>query len=499
MKKLNITKEEIERAYLALKKLIFYENNVLLHLKMQIVNFEDDNNFLDEEQRKKFFEEFATKLDNNDDFKEFMTEISFKKVIKKVVEKNKENALLDFIKRKEIETKNELEIEEIKKILLEEKLKTEIKYNYVIDCPIELHIISILWIFNEGYKLDKKVDKYSYGYRLNYDNSGKVNKCNVFKPYAQQYKLWRSKGIEKAKEIVDEDENVILINMDLKKFYYNINHQKLKDKIAELEKSTQEKNGILESNITKIIFKINEIFDSKVSHDQNRKEKADESIIPIGLYSSPILANFYLKDLDDDILNNYNPSYYGRYVDDIFIVFKEYKTNKLKVTKREYLRKKFSNLTDMVKLEKYGIEKSLNDKILSENDKQEVIFLDNNKKRSEIQKIENSFIETASTFAFLPNEKDIEKLYNKITVDNDEDFKSKKYDVSVYLAKILDIFSGIDKKENVNKIKETAKILLEFFDEENIIKYSVYYEKIFTFLVMGELSSEIEKLYTRWY
>ena len=49
------------------------------------------------------------------------------------------------------------------------------------------------------------------------------------------------------------------------------------------------------------------------------KDIKKEDILPIGLYSSAILANIYLKDLDDIILKETSPNYYGRYVDDLFL------------------------------------------------------------------------------------------------------------------------------------------------------------------------------------
>ncbi|MGL5124944.1 MAG: reverse transcriptase domain-containing protein [Fusobacteriaceae bacterium] len=485
-----INKEELERAYLELKKLIFYENNVLLHLKMQIADFEDENQFLNEDERDKFFKNFSSRLNKKDEFKDLIKQINFKKVMKKLEEKSKEKSISEILNG---DSKDKLE--DIKKIISQDGNNPEILYNYIIDCPIELHIISVLWIFKEGYKLDKEIKKYSYGYRLNLNDDEEVISGNIFKRYAQQYQLWKNNGIERAKGIIEEDENVVLVNLDLKKFYYNIDHKKLIEKIKLSEKK------ILESHISKIIFKVNTIYDEIVSKDigvlEGEKEILKERIIPIGLYSSPILANFYLRDLDEYILKECQPDYYGRYVDDIFMVFREYKIDKEKVSKKKYLEKKFSELIDSDIFIDLGIEKSFNKKILLENDKQEVTFLSGNKKKIHIQNLENNFLEKASTFAFLPNEKEIEKLYNKISIDNDEDFKSKKYTVSVYLSKILDVFSGVDKKASRVKIKETAEILTSFFDEENLIKYAVYYEKVFTFLVMGELVDKIEVLYNK--
>lgn len=52
-----------------------------------------------------------------------------------------------------------------------------------------------------------------------------------------------------------------------------------------------------------------------------RDEEQDEIVgIPIGLTASPILANAIMKEFDVNI-NSIAPTYYGRYVDDILLVF----------------------------------------------------------------------------------------------------------------------------------------------------------------------------------
>lgn len=49
--------------------------------------------------------------------------------------------------------------------------------------------------------------------------------------------------------------------------------------------------------------------------------KKDQIVgIPIGLTASPVLANAIMKEFDKNI-NSIAPTYYGRYVDDILLVF----------------------------------------------------------------------------------------------------------------------------------------------------------------------------------
>ena len=54
--------------------------------------------------------------------------------------------------------------------------------------------------------------------------------------------------------------------------------------------------------------------------EETHPESASKGI-PIGFTSSAILANWYLANFDRDIKSKINPSYYGRYVDDILFVF----------------------------------------------------------------------------------------------------------------------------------------------------------------------------------
>ena len=107
----------------------------------------------------------------------------------------------------------------------------------------------------------------------------------------------------------------------------------LKDKIKKID------INILNSHLTEAIFKINEFYTKKFiieseSDKDFKNERKKKNILPIGIYSSAILANIYLKDLDDLILEKVSPNYYGRYVDDLFLVFIEYNIEETKNKKK---------------------------------------------------------------------------------------------------------------------------------------------------------------------
>lgn len=487
LKEITITKEDLIEAYIFLKRTIYYENNNLLHLKYQIAEFETNNNLLIDEKKEIFFDELSKKInkfkdeDGNYLIKEYLEKINYKKIIKKLEENEENKITLKVLKEN---CSSESFYNEIKSKL---EIDKKIQYNYIIDCPIELHIISMLWIKKIGYLLDNEIAKYSYGYRL--ENKGEA--FPLFKRYYIQYQNWRNNALTKTKEIIKDDEIAIVANLDLKKFYYNVSHNKLKEKLEKFDIENSSGSSVLNSNLTEIILEINKRYSEKV----NKELKSEEpnTIIPIGLYSSNILANFYLKDLDEAILK-LTPYHYGRYVDDMVIVFKEYDNkNNSKIDEEDYIEKK---LELILKEEDYLIKLGIKNSFSLKNKKQQIDIFYGKKQERKLIEMEKRFLERASTFAFLPNEEDIEKLYKKISDEND-DIKEKKYDVSVYLAKILKIFNGVDKKTSSTKLKEYVETILTFFTEENIIKYSLYYEKVFTLLVMGEFRDEIVNFYNK--
>lgn len=358
LKEITITKEDLIEAYIFLKRTIYYENNNLLHLKYQIAEFEEKNNFLDLEKREKYFRKLEKEIKQGiEGIKKYLTKIKFTKIIKKLEENEENKITLKVLKEN---CSNESFYNEIKSKL---EIDKKIQYNYIIDCPIELHIISMLWIKKIGYLLDNEIAKYSYGYRL--ENRGEA--FPLFKRYYIQYQNWRNNALTKTKEIIKDDEIAIVANLDLKKFYYNVSHNKLKEKLEKFDIENSSGSSVLNSNLTEIILEINKRYSEKV----NKELKSEEpnTIIPIGLYSSNILANFYLKDLDEAILK-LTPYHYGRYVDDMVIVFKEYDNkNNSKIDEEDYIEKK---LESILKEEDYLIKLGIKNSFSLKNKKQQI-------------------------------------------------------------------------------------------------------------------------------
>lgn len=92
--------------------------------------------------------------------------------------------------------------------------------------------------------------------------------------------------------------DLFIIRTDIKNFFPSIDNHKLYKKLI--------KSNILHTNT---INKLKPIFFSK-----------NISGIPLGLPISNSLAEIYLEDFKELIINNLNPDFYARYVDDIIII-----------------------------------------------------------------------------------------------------------------------------------------------------------------------------------
>ena len=130
--------------------------------------------------------------------------------------------------------------------------------------------------------------------------------CLIDQNVASRKEMGTSKAIEyfnKYRNICNyQYRDYYVLKCDIKGFFYNINHDILKEKL---------KKRIKDSEALNIVFKI---IDS------------EESGIPIGNMTSQILAVFYLNDMDHFIKEELKIKYYVRYQDD-FILFhksKEY-------------------------------------------------------------------------------------------------------------------------------------------------------------------------------
>lgn len=206
--------------------------------------------------------------------------------------------------------------------------RLDIEYRLIQSPSVEYQIISALWILKVGHKFEAKLDKnLSYGNRLRrkkhvlenfFSYNGPINNdsSGLFSPYYSAYKKWRNRGLSKMKELIEAENSVTAITMDLAGFYHNasanfiLRPSFLKKINIELSSDERKFTTILLNSITSWYRKTPDF------------KKREEGALPVGLSASKVISNILLYELDIQIQKGLKPDYYGRYVDDIFLVFK---------------------------------------------------------------------------------------------------------------------------------------------------------------------------------
>lgn len=335
----------VEIAYKKLKNSIFFDkSNVITRNKL--VEFEDSDQW---ENKLKDLAESLVDYDQweskEKEILETVNIITLPKTINNFSDKEKSKEGTD--EQKPISNKKV-------KFNKNHNEKTNIKdFQYMMDMSIEGHILGVLWILLIGRYLDEdgKMYKHSYGNRLRRSMFKKGKKPTyypgMFEPYFSQYTAWRDNGIDIAREHLDKGDDIIILTMDLQRYYYSVNYQEdefdnmLQAVKGENDDEKSEETDVL-TRIHNFVFNVIQSYSSKLRSEckgenlwitkdsiKQTSGEHDNNVLPIGFLPSCILANYRLNVLDQQINSRWNPLYYGRYVDDIIIVDKVEKNSEL--------------------------------------------------------------------------------------------------------------------------------------------------------------------------
>lgn len=370
----------------------------------------------------------------------------------------------------------------------------------LINADIEIHLISVMWVLEGGYILENEMDVKPYGNRLELsaDREGIVEGLRLFKPYFKNYQQWRDKAFKKSREIINEGNNSLIISLDIKNYYptVNLNFKSILDTVkAKLPKEKQGRMAIL----TELLYKIHLQY-AHINLQTNDEPKKVLGL-PIGLQSSSVIANWFLKDLDKKIRKTINPAYYGRYVDDILLVISNPNIDKtLSNLKKSALKTYFID-TKIFSLENADNENSecnyiiLNEDgedsgLMIQESKSKLYYFEHDQPTALLDKIELELKIEGSEFRFLPEEKRMKQDFfteahylafdgsiNKLR--NVSGFGVNLFGASKYLAKkIKSSLSSTRKKDN-----KVSKQIVVFFKGTRAIESFKLWEKAITFFV----------------
>lgn len=519
-----ITEFDVELAYRKLKSYIHYDNYDLFS-KTKIADFETEN--FNTEYSEDIFD-LTTEIDKK--IKKIFASITHPTASESRFFKNKIGKISANILPKSLDPIND-ELGNIYTNKYPIENYEVSRLTFFIDADIELLIISVLWLMKIGYKLEHNLYDKAYGNRLTIGNNKKVTEgLRLFKPYFKQYQRWRNEAIDKVEELIEKKEDAAIINLDIQDFFYNatISENKLSKAVGKLDGSLLE--------LHKIFIQINREYTKKlnsykyIDNDYDAILKNKEFVLPIGLPSSYVLANWYMDNFDKRIYQEVKPIFYSRYVDDILIVVNNPDFEKKKraeeceaIDKSKSLKLKLNKTDEFILRElspviapelipnqekdgqKYYFQIVCDDyeHLKIQTDKTFLYLIDANESTHFIDRLKKRLKENSSEFRDLPDESEEFPDYNEETFEAVLSGKGKKSDkilglrnakfvLTVYLAN--KIFAAL--KHQVTFNEHESKRIVSFFKGANSIDYFQLWERIIVYLLVHNDKKGFFQFYT---
>lgn len=420
--------------------------------------------------------------------------------------------------------------------------------NFLIDASVEIHIITVLWLMYCGKYLSKLVDADCYAYKLalsidelDEETEEVINGLKLYEPYFRGYQNWRDNAITKVQQLFKEKKDSTLLSLDIKDYYHNaiVNLSQIKLDLYKNKKELQINDNSQVERLFDLLILIHEVYIEKISRYKSIPPLTKgQSILPIGLLSSGLLGNLVLKEFDKDIKEKINPSYYGRYVDDILIVTTNFKVEEAALSPvNKFLSKYFverelfqyNHIPPEFKSKRQpNIPKYIEPEIKSFSDKEilyhkliaddvrfnlktnptlqiqskKVILQNFNSQESPaiINKFKKNIDKNRSEFRFLPEEEKIEAEFDEEAfyihyndsinkIRSIKEFSEDKYGASKYLAGKIFVATYTNETPD----EKTITQILTFFKGRQALAFYTLWEKVATYFFVTEQKEALIK------
>ncbi|MEO9656296.1 hypothetical protein [Marinomonas sp.] len=473
--------DHIKKAYLFVKSYAYHEN-LNLFLKQRVAEFETSNTEMEE-----VFGSILEVVDqetpcNHKSFKGWLKRINYH-LLPKLIERNEDK----------VNQNNGLFISNVRD---SEQYQVS-KVNYFINAPVEIHIIEMLWCLFVGPVLEEGMSRDSYGNRmhssaLSFSKDNDLSGQEVFKRYIDQYNQWRDQALEVATQVSKNGDDVALLSLDLKSYFYHVDLD-FENIEAEIQKHYSDN-----AQFTEFALKLNLVLEAIYTRyqqviapriKQTHIKCKDKKCLPIGMASASIIANWYLSEFDFSIGDGVRPAYYGRYVDDIIMVFKRPKfdvENPIPSFVNHYLS---SVLTATGDNAEYVISVA-NNTLPIQQDKLILQFFDKEHSRAGLEVFKQELDERSSAFKFLPSDH-IDKELDRFAYDVLYDGSANKLrsivglaENETELAKYLSSHITAHRLCKLNNRDVVLPQLKQFFKGQNALQFFRLWEKLYQYSVI---------------
>lgn len=385
--------------------------------------------------------------------------------------------------------------------------KTKLDFRLIFDGSIAFHLVSALWIIKVGHKFDLQLGYNVYGSRL---RRSKVDKkvffseqtVGSFKHYADNYKAWKQKGLNAISNKLQSGESIVAMTMDIKSFYHNINPDFL------LNPNTLKKVNLSKDEMSFT----RQLIDALKTWSKSTPEPNNIGL-PVGLSCSKVIANAALMDLDSCIESKLSPIYYGRYVDDIFLVLNNigFKDSKdiwqhlvkatdgvFKVTSKNQLKLQLPN--------------AIGSKLLFTSEKQKFFILKGQGGKDLLNGIMTQLSENASEWRLLSDLPDNGDLYPKILAAQDaglnlaeslrktDTISIRRLHFAIALRNLEAIQRNLPANEWKKQRNEYYDIVVEYIlSPKYVAEYIQYYGRLIGLAVACDDYDNAQRVIMRFY
>ncbi len=373
---------------------------------------------------------------------------------------------------------------------------------------VEFHILCSLWIDKVGQILENCLSDNSYGCRIKRTVPDRVNSSNKeydkhslghFNPYFRDYKKWQKNGLDTIESVLKDGKKVIAITSDVEKFYYNICPQFLLRPTFYYHLGLDE--SYAQNDLTHLLVQTFTFWNEQIKKDirsnypneiKNLLVADDYCGIPVGVSASKVIANLVLDFFDKKIEQELLPIYYGRYVDDIFIVIRDNGQIRRAEDFWSFARKRIKEINQEKDGNIIEMPYAEESRIKFTSAKQKTFILEGNSGEVFIQSIKNALDENSSEWRLLPdNENDISSMSEQLSSaqngDGDSVLSLRQTDsISIQRQKFIIHLRNVEIAAEILPITNSSQSAERFielcsdyiFTPERLEIYQKYYPRI---------------------
>lgn len=380
------------------------------------------------------------------------------------------------------------------------------KVNFFIRAPIELMIIDTIWMLMIGKIASEqnsissaayanKIKKQIFFSSHDLFDGIDFNSNRLFVPYFKQYTIWRDNAFHKVKAHYDAGQDSILLSLDLKGYYYSVAFKF--DELSELLNYDERLTKL--APLTAIIEMVYTIYTSEMKKYRNAiraNPVIKECIFPIGLLSSMLLSNLYLQHFDKAIMAQIQPSYYGRYVDDILVVMQRSEDMTISVESILYESLVKNNIIKPIGNNEYQTINPFG--LIFQKNKMRCIYFDHLESDAMIKLLCETNSNTPSSVELMPDVNISQRTFDESAYNLEQQsgalkvrnflFTTNNYAATLFVNDLIRTSKNVDTKESGYQGYLNSQInqIIKFYSGTQSIEYRSAWVNVFTLILLTE-------------